>query len=161
MLFLMSVVALASLTNQDGPVSLPDEAVKLLFEDTCQKGCSDEELALWKSNLKYKSHDLNSDGVSELFLYIDHSDWCGAGGNCSYWVFQKVGAGYKLLLEDKVLEVKDNATNGYRDLSSETPMGFCERNVSRIFATPYKHDGEKYQAHKMQVECRAFTPEEN
>jgi hypothetical protein len=161
MLSSVSVLALASSTNQDPVLKLPDEAVKLLFEDTCRKGCSDEELALWKSNLKSELHDLNSDGVSELFLYIEHSDWCGAGANCSYWVYQKAEAGYKLLIKAKVLRVKDTVTNGYRDLSSETPMGFCDRNVQRLYVSTYKYNGRKYQAQKLQVECKAFTPKEN
>ena len=161
MLCLTSAVVQPSLVQQDAPRKLPGEVIKLLFEDACKKGCSEEELALWKSKLKFESHDLNFDSVPELFLYIDHMDWCGAGSNCSYWVYQRSDAGYKLLVENKVLRVKDTDTNGYLDLASEIPMGFCDRNVQRLYVTPYKYDGEKYQAQKLRVECRAYTPKEN
>ncbi len=122
---------------------------------------SEVDLEVLHKNLKYELRDLNADGVSEFFLYIEHSDWCGAGSNCSYWVYHKTKDGYNLLIEDKVLRVKETITNGYRDLSSETPMGFCERNVARLYVTIYKYDGEKYKAQKDEVECRAFTPKEN
>ena len=122
---------------------------------------SEEDLKILNNHLKYELHDLNNDGVSEFFLYIEHSDWCGAGSNCSYWIYRETMAGYKLLLEDKALRVRDNLTNGYRDLSSETPMGFCDKNIARLYVTPYKYDGEKYQAQKSLDECRAFKPKQN
>lgn len=122
---------------------------------------SDANLEVLHKNLKYELHDLNADGVSEIFLYIEHSDWCGAGSNCSFWMYQRTKDGYNLLVEDKVLRLKDTITNGYRDLSSETPMGFCGRNIARLYVTPYKYDGKKYKAQKDEVECRAFTPKEN
>ncbi len=118
------------------------------------------DLELLNKNLKYELHDLNGDGILEFFLFIDHSNWCGAGNNCSYWVYRKTKEGYGLLVEDKVLRVKETMTNGYRDLSSETPMGFCERNVQRVSVTPYKFDGERYQAQRGKTECQAFTPQE-
>jgi len=119
------------------------------------------DLEVLHKNLKFELHDLNADGVSEYFLCIEHSDWCGAGSNCNYWVYQKNKGGYILLADDAVLRVKETTTNGYQDLSSETPMGFCERNVARLYVTPYKYDGKKYEAQKLEVECRAFTPKEN
>jgi hypothetical protein len=122
---------------------------------------SEADLKLLNKNLKYELHDLDGDGVPEFFLYIDHSDWCGAGSNCSYWVYRKTKEGYGLLVEDKVLRVKETLTNGYLDLSSETPMGFCERNVQRVSVTPYKFDGKRYQAQRDKTECQAFTPQEN
>jgi hypothetical protein len=151
-------MAVASSSGQETSPEIPDEVLRLLFEDVCRKECSDEEVALWKSNLKYETHDLNGDASLEFFVFIDHSDWCGAGSNCSYWIFQKGERGYTLLLNDKVLRVKDRATNGYRDLASETPMGFCSRNLQRLYVTPYVYDGKEYRAQPHKMECRPFTP---
>jgi hypothetical protein len=50
---------------------------------------SDTNLEVLYKNLKFELHDLNGDGVAEFFLFIEHSDWCGAGANCNYWVYQK------------------------------------------------------------------------
>ena len=122
---------------------------------------SESDLKILHENLKFERHDLNADGVLEYFLYIEHSDWCGAGSNCNYWVYQKNKAGYTLLADDAVLRVEDTTTNGYRDLASETPMGFCGRNIARLYVTPYKYDGKEYEAQELKVECRAFTPKGN
>ncbi len=157
-LFLLSSLMLASPTRRLPHTMPPDEVIEMVFKDICQKGCSSEEVALWKSNLKYEKHDLNGDGVPELFLHIDHSDWCGAGGNCDYWIFHKTKSGYALLLNDKVLRVKGTATKGYRDLASETPMGLCGQNIARLSVTFYKYDGQQYRALPQQTECRKFTP---
>jgi len=108
--------------------------------------------------LKFETHDLNADGMPEFFAYIEHSDWCGAGSNCDYWIFQRKGRGHVLLLNDKVLRVKDALSNGYHDLVSETPMGFCDRKVQRLDVTPYKFDGAEYRAQHRKTKCRAFTP---
>jgi hypothetical protein len=150
--------AFNSFAGQKTPPQMPEEVVKLLFKDLCKKGCSAEEVARWKSNLKYELHDLNADAVPEFFVFIDHSDWCGAGSNCDYWIFQKKAHGYILLLNDKELRVKGVSSNGSRDLASETPMGFCALNVQRLDATLYKYDGKRYRVQSWRTECRAFTP---
>lgn len=115
---------------------------------------SAEDLEVVYENLKRELHDLNNDGLPEYFLYIDHSDWCGAGGNCTYWVYRKADGTFDLILEDKVLKPQNSVTNGYRDLWSESPMGFCEPYVWRIFVTRYKFDGIKYQKQGDEYDCR-------
>lgn len=122
---------------------------------------SDTDLEVLYKNLKFELHDLNGDGVAEFFLFIEHSDWCGAGANCNYWVYQKTKNDYILLAEDAVLRVKDMVGKGYRDLSSETPMGFCGHNVQRVAVTPYKYNGKKYEAQDLKYECQPFTPKKN
>lgn len=157
-LFLSCGTVLFSLAPHEAETDLPKEIVQLLFKGLCGEGCSDEEVARWKSNLKFEAHDLNADNVPEFVVYIDHSDWCGAGSNCDHWVFQKKEHEYVLLLNDKVFRVKDAVTNGYRDVASETPVGFCDRNVQRLDVTPYKFDGAEYRAQPRETDCRAYTP---
>ncbi len=141
---------------------IPKDLVRHLIEDINHNKnnvrLSADELQVLHKNLKYELHDLNADGVPEFFLYIDHSDWCGAGRNCSYWVYRKTNHGYKLLLEDKVLRIRNRATNGYKDLASESPMGFCAVNVQRANISLYKYDGKLYQFVSRKGECIPFTP---
>lgn len=162
---LLCGIALLVVARQQSKSEIPPELIQQLIADINGNEnnfrLSEADLEILNANIKFELHDLNSDGVSEVFIYIEHSDWCGAGSNCSYWIYQRTEQGYDLLLEDKVLRVKDTVTNGYRDLTSETPMGFCDRNVQRLDVTPYKYDGEEYQAQSREVECRAFTPREN
>jgi hypothetical protein len=157
--------ALIVVAQRNSEKKLPKNLVQQLIADINNNEnnfrLSEEDLKVLHKNLKFELHDLNADGVSEFFLYIDHSDWCGAGANCSFWVYEKTENGYKLLVEDKVLRVKETITNGYRDLSSETPMGFCERNVQRVSATPYKYNGTRYKAQESKYECQPFTPKGN
>ena len=157
-LLLFCGVVTASRPNQGAGPVLPAEVIRLLVKGLCKNGCSNEEVTRWKRNIKFETHDLNADGAPEFFVYVEHSDWCGAGANCSYWVFQKRKRGYTLLLNDKVLRMRDGVSRGYRDLASETPMGFCDRNVQRLDVTPYRFDGAQYQAQPRKTECRAFTP---
>lgn len=157
-LFLLPGMSSTVSVGQNVASEIPDEIINSLFEDLCSKGCSHEEVTRWKNNLKLEKHDLNGDAIPELFLWIDHSDWCGAGANCDYWIFQKTGYSYTLLLNDKVLRMKDTVTNGYRDLASETPMGFCGRNIQRLSVTPYRYDGKKYKPQSHKTECKEFTP---
>jgi hypothetical protein len=166
--FVLCLVCSAGLlvvAQRSPKTKLPKDLVQKLITDINNNKnnfrLSETDIELLNKNLKYEMHDLNKDGISEIFLFIDHSDWCGAGSNCSYWVYQKTEGGYNLLIEDKVLRVKAMLTNGYRDLSSETPMGFCERNVQRVSVTPYKFDGERYQAQRDKTECQALTPQGN
>ena len=152
-------------SNQENSSKIPSDLIQQLITDinTNENNfhLSKKELEVLNNHLQYELHDLNNDGVLEFFLYIEHSDWCGAGGNCSYWVYQKTTAGYKLLLEDKLLTVKDNVTNGYRDLSSKTPMGFCDKNVGRFSVTQYKYDGKEYQPQTTLLECIAIKQQQN
>jgi len=158
-------IALLVVAQRNSKSEIPKVLVERLIADINDNKnnfrLSEADLKILHKNLKFELHDLDADGVSEFFLYIEHSDWCGAGSNCSFWVYQKTKEGYDLLAEDKVFRVKEIMTNGYRDLSSETPMGFCEKNVQRVSVTPYKYDGKQYQAQSSKTECQPFTPKEN
>ena len=58
----------------------------------------------------------------------------------------------------KSFKVAATVSNGFRNLSSETPIGFCSKNVQRLYVTPYKYDGKEYQPQQLIADCRAFTP---
>jgi hypothetical protein len=158
------ITALPVLAQRKSESKIPGDLVQQLIADINKNEknfrLSVADLRVLHKNVRVELHDLNGDETSEFFLYIEHSDWCGAGSNCNYWVYQKTQDGYSLLVEDAVLRVKDTMTNGYHDLASETKIGFCDRNVARLYVTPYKFDGNKYQAKELEIECRAFTPTE-
>lgn len=155
--FIIGVLAtLLFSSSEEPPFGISKTLVQQFFKELCVKGCTAEEVSLWTRNLKYELHDINGDSVPEFFLKIEHSDLCGAGSNCDYWMYQKVVGRYKLILNDKVLRIRETSSNGYRDLASETPMGFCGVRVQRLAVTLYKYDGEKYQAVSHKDECRAY-----
>ncbi|MEW6125661.1 MAG: hypothetical protein AB1757_01245 [Acidobacteriota bacterium] len=130
------------------PSRLPSALVDQLIHDihSNDKGfrLSKHDIEVIYKNLKFKLRDINGDGVLEFFLWIDHPDWCGAGGNCDYWIYQKQSNKYVLLLNDKQLNAKRTRSHGYCDLISETPMGVLGQNQYRFYTTLYKWDGKKY-----------------
>jgi len=145
----MFISAGLSRTSQASTFQIPKTLFQQLIMDinTNDKGfhLSDHDLEILRKNLKCKLEDINGDGAEEYFLYIDHPDWCGAGTNCDYWVYQKRSTKYKLLLNDKQLRAKRSKTNGYRDLVSETPMGVKAPGKYRFYTTLYQYDGKHYQ----------------
>ena len=143
----------ACTTKQATYSRVPDDVVTLLFQVTCTNGCSEEQRALWKAHLTLDTHDVNGDSAPELFVSIDHSDWCGAGGRCDDWIFQKGKDAYSLILNDKELRVEEGVTNGYLDLASVTSSGFCEGGGKRLYVTPYTFDGTRYVAKATTVDC--------
>ena len=145
-----------AIAQDASPSNIPRGLADLFFKEICPEGCSDE-FARWQPNLKAEQHDLNGDGSPEFFLYVEHSDLCGAGANCDYWIYRQTGTRFNLILKDKNIRVAKTVSNGYRNLSSETPMGFCSKNVQRLYITPYKFDGGKYQPQQPRTDCRAFT----
>lgn len=152
-IFLIDGVMIASPTRQSIRSQVPDELVKLLFQEICPSRCSDEDMALWMAHLKSKMHDLNGDAVPEWSLSIEHSDWCGVRSNCDYWIFQKRKNAYALILNGKELQVEKAVTNGYRDVASVQSSGFCSRDRQRVFVTRYKFDGTRYVEQPTTEDC--------
>lgn len=143
---------------------ISDDLVRRIINDISINGnnfsLSTSDIEVLYANLKLELHDLNNDGASEYFLYIDHHDWCGAGANCDYWVYQRTGETHRLMLTDKVLRPQRTITNGYRDLWSESPMGFCGPNLARLAITRYTFDGARYQKQSEEWICRRISLQE-
>jgi len=129
--------------------NVPVPLLKILFTDLCAKGCSKEEESQWRKNLRWEVHDLNKDSIPEYFLYIDHADWCGAGGsNCTVWVYQKRERVYKLLASETRLRPLKTYTNGYLDLYGDFRIGASSiRGTWEYHRTVYKFKGNQYKAH--------------
>ena len=143
-------IASASAGDRLSRSKIPTDLVQWLIKDIDKKPpmLDAEELEDLNKNLKCKLYDLNGDGGPEYLLYIDSTGWCGAGGFCcNYWVVQRTSKGYRLLLEDVEIRVKDSVTKGYRDLTSEFVIGYTSGGWAReIRITEYKFDGKRYGA---------------
>jgi hypothetical protein len=152
LLFLPLVTTEASRKTQRRIV--PKQLTELFFAELCSAGCSVEEKARWKENFRWELHDLNTDSRPEYFLYIDHADWCGAGGsNCTYWVYQKTSGGYKLLLDAPRARPLNRIPNGYRDVSSDFRTGASSSRPGKFEYNrkTFKFDGRKYREHSDRV----------
>ncbi len=144
------------------PSRLPSQVVRLVWTEVCSVPCTDEEIALWRNELKYELHDLNGDGRAEFFVYITHRDWCGSGFNCTFWVFQQIPStnSYRLLASHPVLRILKTKTNGYSDLESHGRMGACvlpNGELGReIYVTVFKYNGKEYDATVLGEQCRPW-----
>jgi hypothetical protein len=134
---------------------IPPDLVQKLFDDiqTDKFRLSEEDKKIIKENLHWRLQDINRDTIPEIFLFVNHMDWCGAGSNCNVWVYQKTKSGYKLLLEDNSLIATNVFTKGFRDIQSRVPIGFCSKEEYRFGVVTYKYDGKEYQSHSGETHC--------
>ena len=136
-------------------LKIPQRLVERLYKDIQSDTfhLSDEDKQIITKHLRIRFKDINGDSVPEVILTVNHQDWCGAGGNCNTWIYQETEGDYKLILEDSNLKVTDTFTNGYRDIVSKVPDGFCSKNEWRFDATTYKYDGKAYEFHSRECIC--------
>ena len=152
------VIAGVPFSSNAKPRNLPRQMVDLVMRDVCDPSCSKDERAAYRRNIKFETHDLNRDGKPEFFVYVQHSDWCGAGFNCVYWVFQRKRKAYSLMSAGyPVLRVAHTVTKGFRDLESHGKLGMCNLpNGARgwqIYLAVLKYNGKKYDGTEIGPRC--------
>jgi hypothetical protein len=68
---------------------------------------------------RIKVIQLGGNGAPEIATQPFGEHWCSPTGNCALWLFQKNGAGHKLILEKGAAQgftVQSTRTNGFSDL---------------------------------------------
>lgn len=100
---------------------------------------SEKELERAALDTRVKRIDLNSDGVAEIVAQGMVN--CGATGNCPFWIFQRAGKGYRLLLEDngQAFTIQPNRTHGYSDIVVRAHGSATQSGLSE-----YKYNGGRY-----------------
>lgn len=101
-------------------------------------------------SLRVLTVDLNKDGVPEVIVQpSEPGSWCGATGNCTFWIFQKTDGRFKLILDSgwgngsvavETFNILPGKTFGYSDLVLGTHDSASEKS---LFV--YRFDGRKYQ----------------
>jgi hypothetical protein len=94
-----------------------------------------------------KHVDLNHDGKMEDLVRGRTIEMCGGVGNCQFWVFEKRGKDYQILLNasdyiDRSImgqQIRRAQTNGYSDLLLKGHFSAAETSF-----TDYKFNGRKY-----------------
>ena len=152
-LALLLLSALLANAQEDSPeqlVSLRDSTLaqpdRLALQHALQKSAgrtkpTDEQIL----NTKVRAVDLNDDDDPEI---LAQSITCDAGGNCAFWVLQKKGAAYKVLLKSnaKNYRIRTIETGGFSDIE----LGHQESEY-RTEWRGYKFDGARY----IKVKCWA------
>lgn len=104
-------------------------------------------------SLRVLTVDLNEDGVAEVIVQpSDPGYWCGATGNCTFWIFQKINGRFEPILDSRLgngngavetFNILPEKTLGYSDLVLGTHDSASEKS---LFV--YRFDGRKYQPHE-------------
>jgi hypothetical protein len=80
-------------------------------------------------------------------LVLGGYGFCGATGNCSFWIFKKAGGRYREILETHdLIEVNDlgdqilrSTTKGYNDILVKSHLSSSDTGF-----TTYRYNGQKY-----------------
>lgn len=107
--------------------------------------------------------DLNSDGTAEILVRGVIVPLCGGVGNCAFWIFQKVGKQYRILLNasdyidrsklgEQILRAR---TNGYSDILLRGHFSAAHTGFYYL-----KFDGRKYRDSKCLYEVPDYGSED-
>jgi|GEM_PF-4088390 len=118
--------------------------------------------------------DLNGDGTREIMLRATTVPFCGAVGNCGFWIFERHGNKYKLLLQasDYVDRVKmgdqilGSVTRGYHDIllrghfsAGETGFYYMKFNGKKYVDGRCLYEVPNYKSKKLKwhfITCDEF-----
>jgi hypothetical protein len=86
-------------------------------------GLTGPELEQTALDTPVKFVDLNGDGTAEVIAQGSTEEGCSPTGNCPFWIFQKAGQEYKLLLSQNSVEafnIEKNRSDGFSDIVAKT-----------------------------------------
>jgi hypothetical protein len=80
---------------------------------------SNKQLSEAVADTRVKPVNLSDDGIPEFVAQASGGKFCSPTGNCTIWVFQLSGNGYKLILKRAAVQtfaIRSTRTNGFNDL---------------------------------------------
>lgn len=133
---------------QHRPAVIPDVIVRDIINEMAEPGPLQTYLLTQRGraelirSLKMQRIDLDGDRVPEYIIKLEYKGYCGASGNCDFYVYQKVGEGFGLLLTEngQKLYPKQSRNLGYLNLACDHAMGAMETAI-----TEYQWDGSTYK----------------
>ena len=99
---------------------------------------------------RVKKVRLSDDPNGQIIAQASDQNVCGATGNCPFWVFEKRGKGFVLLLESfgQVYTIEAGKTEGYHDLVVATHGSAFQKTVNL-----YQFEAGRYERRA----CHEFT----
>jgi hypothetical protein len=105
------------------------------------------------ANLRVRAVDLNGDGVPEVIAQPSGTlYWCGATGNCAFWIFQKTRGRFRAILDShqgngiisaQIFNMLPTRTHGYNDLVLGAHESASEKEL-----IIYRFNGRVYRPHE-------------
>jgi len=87
----------------------------------------------YAAKTRVKLIDLNGDGIPEAICQATNDESCSPTGNCSFWIYEKSGAGYKLILSNRAVQtftIQNSQASGYHDLVLGMHGSATERSLT-------------------------------
>lgn len=112
-----------AIANQVGPY-MPD--MKFIGIE------SEQQLKDATLNTRVELVDLNGDGIPEVIAQGANKLGCSPTGNCSFWVFQKSGREYRLLVSLRAIQtfqIQRSRSNGFSDIVVEMHGSATQRTL--------------------------------
>jgi hypothetical protein len=128
------------------PQSDKDAIVGIVFKDSPAEQCVSPDRSLQKeiNTIRIARAALHAGAPAQLLVQASDNCHCGATGNCAFWVLEREGKGFRVLLETDMVHlfsVERARKNGYRDiLTSSHGSAFFSELVL------YRFDGAQYRA---------------
>lgn len=111
---------------------------------------SEQQLRDATLNTRVKLVDLNGDGIPEVIAQGTDKLGCSPTGNCPFWVFQKSGHEYRLLVSlggIQTFQIQRSRSNGFRDIVVEMHGSATQRTLRLLrFGNGKYHEGGCYDA---------------
>jgi hypothetical protein len=128
------------------PKSEKDAIVALVFKDISPKQCvfPGRSLETVTDTIGIARAALHTNAPEQLLVQASDACHCGGTGNCAFWVLERRGKGFRVLLETEMVQqfsVEQSRSNGYLDIMTATRDGASHQGL-----VLYKFDGKKYRA---------------
>lgn len=128
------------------PKSEKDAIVAVVFKDIAPKECISPERSLEQEidAIRIARAALHTNAPEQLLVQASDACHCGGTGNCGFWVLERRGKGFHVLLETEMVQrfgVEPSRSNGYRDILTSS-----HGSATLSGLVLYKFDGKKYRA---------------
>jgi len=127
------------------PKSEKDAIVALVFKDVSPKQCifPGRSLAQEIDTIRIARAALHTSAPEQLLVQASDACHCGGTGNCSFWVLERRGKGFHVLLKAEMVHlfaVERSRSNGYLDIMTSSHGSATLQGL-----VLYKFDGTKYR----------------
>lgn len=128
------------------PKSEKDAIVAVVFKDVAPNQCIFPGRSLQQEidTIRIARAALHTKAPEQLLVQASDSCHCGATGNCAFWVLERRGKGFHVLLETEMVQefsVEQSRSNGYLDIMTAT-----HGSAALSGLVLYKFDGKQYGA---------------
>ena len=127
------------------PKSKKDAIVAVVFKDISPNRCIFPGRTLKQEidTIRIARAALRANAPEQLLVQASDACHCGGTGNCGFWVVERRGKGFRVLLETEMVQefsLEQSRSNGYRDIMTSSHGSATLQGL-----VLYKFDGKQYR----------------